>query len=126
MAQIRIIVVDDHEGIRENLAFLLSIHDDFQVVGLAENGAAAVEKAAALQPDVILMDYAMPQVDGVDAIRHVVELCPTVRVIGYSWHDEETVGHSMLEAGAVAFVRKGKDLKGLIHAIREAAKQESV
>jgi DNA-binding NarL/FixJ family response regulator len=121
MAQrIRIVVAEDQPLVRTSLCYLLSSKSDFDVVGEAEDGAAAVELAQRHQPDVVVMDYAMPKVSGVEATRQIAAACPAVRVVGHSWRDDEETIRAMLEAGAVAYVSKSGNVSQLLDAIRQA------
>jgi DNA-binding NarL/FixJ family response regulator len=122
MAQrIRIVVAEDQPLVRTSLCYLLSSKVDFQVVGEAEDGAAAVELAQRHLPDVVVMDYAMPNLSGVEATRQIAAACPAVRVVGHSWRDDEEAVRSMLAAGAVAYVSKTGSVSLLVDAIRQAA-----
>jgi len=71
MAEIRILIVDDHEMVRNGLSTMLEREEDFAVIGEAQNGVEAVDKAKSLKPDVVLMDLRMPEMDGVEAMRRI-------------------------------------------------------
>jgi DNA-binding NarL/FixJ family response regulator len=115
---IRILIAEDHEVARAGLAFLLSTREGFELVGEAENGAVALELAEKLRPDVIIMDYDMPKMNGVDATRSIRSRLPQVRIIAHSWHDGEVNAKAMLDAGASVFIGKGTDISSLVEAIR--------
>jgi DNA-binding NarL/FixJ family response regulator len=119
MAQsIRILVVEDHQVAREGMAFLLGSREGLEVVGEAENGAVAVQMAGEVLPDVIIMDYDMPKMNGLDATRVIRSRFPEIRIIAHSWHDSERNAQGMLDAGASAFIGKGSAIPELIAAIR--------
>ena len=118
---IRILVADDHPMVRECLGKILESQEDFQVVGKASNGVAALEMAQALRPDVVLMDYDMPLMDGVEATRKMLIEHPEVSVIALSVHEGSQIESTMRKAGAVAFCQKGCSTADLLSAIRECA-----
>jgi DNA-binding NarL/FixJ family response regulator len=118
--RIRILLADDQPLSRTSVAFLLSTHSDMEVVGEAGDGQEAVDLARSQQPDVVVMDYAMPVMNGVDATSQIKTACPRSRIIGHSQYDSDTVMDAMIQAGAVAFVPKRVSLSPLIDAIRES------
>ena len=116
---IRILVVDDHEAVREGLSSLLSQQDGFRVIGQTGNGQAAVDMALEHQPDVILMDVSMPGLDGVEATQSILEKSPGIAVIGLSMYDDETTRKKMAAAGAAAYVSKSEAAERIILTIKE-------
>jgi DNA-binding NarL/FixJ family response regulator len=108
-------LVDDHDVVRQSLMQLLAAETSLEIVGQAANGREAVTLVRNLQPDVVLMDIEMPQMDGIEATRHVLAECPQVRVIGLSLHDH--LADAMLAAGAELFVRKDQAPITLLAAI---------
>lgn len=118
---IRILLVDDHTLVRTLLAKALSAEADLSVVGEAIDGHHAVELAGYLQPDVVLMDVGMPRLNGVEATRVLQEKHPAIKVIGLSTYDADMMARPMLEAGAVAYLRKDVPLEKLLAAIRTHA-----
>lgn len=116
--QIRVLVVDDHNVMRQGLTMLLSGEPDIVVVGEAADGLDGVEQALALHPDVVLMDFSMPRMDGVEATRHITEALPYVRVIGLSMYEEPDRAAAMLNAGAAAYRSKTGDSEEILRAIR--------
>ncbi len=122
---IRLLLVDDQALFREGLRTILSVHDDIQVVGEAENGRQALEMVQARQPDVVLMDVRMPVLDGVAATRHLQEEQPDVRVIMLTTFDDDEYVFEGLRAGAAGYLLKDVPSEKLVEAIRAAARGES-
>ncbi|HWI60856.1 MAG TPA: response regulator transcription factor [Symbiobacteriaceae bacterium] len=118
---IRILLADDHKMVREGLKIYLSTEDDIQVVGEAENGAAAAKLAAELKPDVILMDLMMPGTDGIEGTKLCKAANPDSRVIVLtSMPDDERVMPA-IRAGALSYMLKDVSADELAAAIRNAA-----
>ncbi len=115
---VRVMLVDDHRMLRQALAASLAEQHGIQVVGEAGDGDEALELAAELRPDVVLMDVSMPGKGGVEATRELRAAMPQVRVIGLSMHDAPATRDSMLSAGAEAYLTKDGPLEGLVEAIR--------
>ncbi len=116
--RIRVLVVDDHAIVRQGLVRLLSAESDFEVVGEASGGHAAVDLARQLLPDVVVMDVRMRDGDGIEATRSMHAELPEVRVIGLSMFDEDEHAETMRAAGAVTYVSKIAPSDTLISAIR--------
>lgn len=108
----RLLVVDDSEPVRELVSELAS-EAGFAVVGAARDGSAGVMAAVQLEPDVVVMDYRMPELDGVQATRAILERRPEIEVIAFSSADEELVADAFAAAGASAYVSK-TDVDGLV------------
>jgi DNA-binding NarL/FixJ family response regulator len=123
---IRVLLVDDQALFREGLETLLSVHRDIQVVGQASNGQEAVEVAAKLQPDVVLMDVRMPILNGVRATRRLKKALPQCRVIVLTTFDDDEYVFDALRAGAVGYLLKDVASTRLVEAIRAAARGESI
>jgi NarL family two-component system response regulator LiaR len=118
--EIRVLIVDDHQMVREGLKVLLSTYADIDVVGEAANGLEAQEQCRLLDPDVVLMDVRMPVMDGAEATAEIVATCPGVRVIALtSYIDQESV-EKTLEAGAISYLLKDARPEALTQAIRDA------
>jgi DNA-binding NarL/FixJ family response regulator len=122
---IRVLLVDDQALFREGLRTLLSIRPDLEVVGEAENGRAAVEMAAQLRPDVILMDLRMPVLNGVAATRQLQMEQPDSKVIVLTTFDDDEYVFDGLRAGAVGYLLKDVSSDKLVEAIRAAARGET-
>jgi DNA-binding NarL/FixJ family response regulator len=123
---IRVLVVDDHALFRRGLEMVLAHEVDIDIVGEASDGAEAVDKAAELLPDVVLMDVQMPGTDGIAATRRITETIDGSRVIMLSaFEDEHTVARA-LDAGAIGFLSKGLPMKEVVGAIRAAHRGEAL
>jgi DNA-binding NarL/FixJ family response regulator len=123
---VRVLLVDDQSLFREALATLLSVRDEVEVVGEAANGAEAVECAARLRPDVVLMDLRMPELDGIAATRRLRAQQPDVRVIALTTFDTDEEVFAALRAGAVGYLLKDVSSARLVEAVLAAARGESV
>ncbi len=118
MDPIRILVVDDHAVLREGICALLVQHSDMQVVGEASNGVEALEQAASLKPDVILMDITMPRMDGLEATRQIRERWPDTRILVLTQHENKEYVMPLLQAGAAGYILKKAGGAELVNAIR--------
>jgi DNA-binding NarL/FixJ family response regulator len=125
MAEIRVLLADDQQLMREGLRVLLDLNPDIRVVGEAGDGVEAVERALALQPDVVLMDVRMPGLDGVAATRQLHETCPEVKVIILTTFDDDEYVFEGLRAGAVGYLLKDVPSEQLAEAIHAAARGEA-
>ena len=115
---IRILLVDDQSIVREGLASLLNTQSDLEIVGEAENGKIAIEKAMALKPDIILMDIRMPVMDGIAAIRILSQQAPKIKVLVLTTFDnDEYVAQAMVD-GAKGYLLKDTPSSELASAIR--------
>lgn len=116
---IKLLIVDDHELVRTALTCMLDSISGVQVVGQAANGEEAVQKAAALQPDVVLMDVRMPGIGGVEATRRILRHQPEVRVIALTAYDDDPFPNRLLQAGAMGYITKDSNLDEMLNAIRK-------
>ena len=124
--RIRILVADDHAGFRAGLAALLVTRDDVELVGEAADGEEAVRRASELQPDVVLMDLAMPGLDGVAATRRIAESSPHIGVLVLTMADDDAAVFDALRAGARGYLLKGADRAELGRAIHAVAAGEAI
>jgi DNA-binding NarL/FixJ family response regulator len=115
---IRIIIADDHGVVAEGLKHVVEAQSDMQVVSLAVDGREAVHQARDLQPDVVLMDLSMPELNGADATRAILERDPKCRVIVLSMYAEREYVRRALKAGAAGYVVKRSAAKEVVDAIR--------
>jgi len=114
----RILIADDHGIVRDGLRALIEKQPDMEVVGEAEDGQMAVELAEELLPDVVIMDITMPNLNGIEATRQIVEEMPGVKVIALSIHSDRHFVVDMLKAGVSGYVLKACLSDDLIRAIR--------
>ena len=118
MSKIRILLADDHTVIRMGLKLLLERQPDFEVVGEADDGLAAGKLATQLEPDVIVMDVAMPNLNGIEATRQIVTAHPKIAVVILSMHSDESYVMRALKAGARGYLLKDSAESELIQAVR--------
>jgi NarL family two-component system response regulator LiaR len=117
---IRVLVVDDHKVVRSGIAAYLLNHDDLELVGEAANGREALRKCAELQPDVVLMDLMMPEMDGLAATRAIRQAHPATQVIALTSSQQDDMVHQALQAGAIGFLMKNVGGDEVAAAIRSA------
>lgn len=118
---VRILLVEDNEVFREALELLLGMRDDVQVVASVGDGVAAVEAAVEHRPDVVLMDYRLPTLDGIQATAQVVEAAPEVAVVALTASADDAEREALLEAGAITCLNKDQELDEIVAAILNAA-----
>ena len=118
--RIRVLIVDDHPMVRRGLATFLRVYDDLELAGEAAGGQEAVQLCARLRPDVVLMDMAMPEMDGAAATRLIRKQSEAVRVIVLTSFKDETMIQSALQAGAIGYLLKDVSSEELAQAIRAA------
>ncbi len=115
---IRILIADDHAVYREGLLAVLSPEPEMEVVGEAATGKEVVERAAELRPDVILMDIQMPQINGIEATRRILEVDPGVGVVVLTMFEDDDSVFSAMRAGARGYVLKGADPSEILKVLR--------
>ena len=121
---VRILLVDDHEVVRQGLHLFLEPEPQLEIVGEASNGQEALERVAQTQPDVVLMDLLMPVMDGVSAIREIKKQHPQVEVIALTSVLEDCLVVDAVQAGAMGYLLKNTDSDALVEAIYAASKGE--
>ncbi|MDP2948217.1 MAG: response regulator transcription factor [Chloroflexota bacterium] len=124
MAKIRVLVVEDHAIVRQGIRLLLDVQPDMEVAGEAADGREAIEAAGRLLPDVVVMDLAMPGLNGLEATRAIRKRFPNVQVVALTVHESEDYFFQMITAGAAGYVLKGADPSQLLEAIRTAHQGE--
>jgi DNA-binding NarL/FixJ family response regulator len=125
-APVRVLLADDHPVYRLGLSALLSSLDGFEVAGQASNGAEAVAEAAALRPDVVVMDLQMPEMNGIEATRRIVKAQPDVAVLVLTYSDEDRSVLDALLAGARGYVLKDAGMDAIVRAIADVAAGEMI
>jgi DNA-binding NarL/FixJ family response regulator len=121
MRRVRVVLVEDNDIFREALELLLGMRGDIEVVASVADGAAAVAAAREHRPDVVLIDYRMPGLDGVQATGQLLQQVPGVAVVALTASADERQREALLEAGAVACLRKDQELEEIVAAIQQAA-----
>ena len=125
MANVRILLADDHAMLRDGVRMVLESHPGFEVVGTADNGRDAVRLAEELQPDIAVVDVAMPELNGLEATRAIRNTSPETAIVVLSMHEGEEYLREALRAGAAGYVLKraaAKELVGAINAVRRGDK----
>ena len=117
----RILIADDHEVVRSGVRAILEAQTGWEVVGEAENGKDAVDQALATRPDVIVLDYALPVLNGIEATRQIRARVSGAEVLIFTMHDTATLVREVLEAGAKGFLLKSDARKFLIAAVESLA-----
>jgi len=122
----RLLIADDHPAFRRGLELMLAETADIEIVGQAETGARAVELAASLAPDVILMDLRMPDLDGIEATRRIHRDAPGLAVVVLTMFEDDDSVFAAMRAGACGYLLKGAEQDEIVRAIRAAAAGEAI
>jgi DNA-binding NarL/FixJ family response regulator len=125
-AAITVLLVDDHSLVRRGFRRLLEDDPEIRVVGEASDGHEAVAKATRLRPAVVVMDFALPSMNGAVATRHILKACPASAVLVLSMHSDESYVRTCLEAGAKGYLLKNAMDLELVQAVKRVAANESV
>lgn len=115
----RVLVVDDAASLRDLLTVLLEAEDDFVVVGTAADGRQAIDRARELEPDIVLLDLAMPVMDGLEALPELRAALPGAQIVIFSGFEHEALARQALAAGADDFLEKGMTVTHLVRRLRE-------
>ncbi len=126
METLRILIAEDHPLFRKGMVFLLSSVPEFEVVGEAATGEEAVTRAAELRPDVILMDLQMPEVNGIEATKRILQDSPSVRILVVTLFEDDDSVFAALRAGARGYVLKDADEEEMILSIRAVSRGEAI
>ncbi|MDP2863359.1 MAG: response regulator transcription factor [Desulfobacterales bacterium] len=122
---IKVLIAEDHTIVRQGLARLLSDQPGLEVIGQAVNGRDAVEMAEKLNPDIIIMDIAMPKMNGIEASKRIRKLLPKTKILILSMYSHEHYIHELLEAGVSGYLLKDSSGRDIIKAIDEAMKDKT-
>lgn len=126
MEPVRILIADDHPVFRDGLRALLGTVEDCILVGEAASGLEAVERAGELQPDVVLMDLRMPDLDGIEATRRIVRTSPHIAVLVLTMFEDDESVFSAMRAGARGYLLKGADQAEILRAVRAVGSGEAI
>ena len=114
---VRILIADDHDVVRSGVRTILEGREDWQVIGEARDGKEAIDQALATRPDIVILDYALPLVNGIEATRQIRSRIPGVEILIYTMHDTEGLVRDVLEAGARGFLLKSDARQFLVSAV---------
>jgi two-component system, NarL family, response regulator LiaR len=123
---IRVVLADDHAVVRKGICELLADEDDIAVVGQARNGHEAVDLAAALRPDVVVMDIHMPELSGVEATRQLRASLPNIHILVLTSYADDPYIYGLLDAGATGYILKTAEGHEILRAVRATAAGQSV
>jgi DNA-binding NarL/FixJ family response regulator len=126
MEPLRVLIADDHPLFRHGLVALLNASPDFEVVGEATTGEEAIELAASLQPDVILMDIQMPGTNGIEATRRILHTSPHIRVLIITMFEDDASVFTAMRAGARGYILKDTQKAEMLQAIRAVGRGEAI
>ncbi|HLY18753.1 MAG TPA: response regulator transcription factor [Bryobacteraceae bacterium] len=122
--KIRILLADDHAVVRQGFKMILAAQPDMEIVGEAGNGREALELAGQCQPDVVVMDVGMPELNGIEATRRLADLSPRTRVLALSMHKDSVYVREILRAGARGYLLKDSIASDLLAAVRAVSRGE--
>ena len=123
---VRILIADDHTLFRDGMAALLATNEGIEVVGQASSGREAIESAATLQPDIVLMDIQMPGINGIEATRQIVSTSPHIGVIVVTMFEDDDTVFAAMRAGARGYVLKGADQDQMLRTIQAVSRGEAL
>ncbi len=119
MAKIKVVIAEDHAVVRQGLKILIHADPDLQVTGEAEDGKSAVQVTEQLKPDVVVMDVAMPAMNGLEATRQIRQKSPQSKVLVLSSYGDDECVRKLVQAGAMGYITKHSASEDLLHAIRQ-------
>jgi DNA-binding NarL/FixJ family response regulator len=122
MKPIQVLLVEDHTIVREGFRNMLDMEADIQVIGEADNGRQGMKLCQSLLPDVVLMDIAMPRLNGLEAARQILKAAPKTKILFLSAHNDDAYIHDAIESGAVGFLLKQSSSHEVCRAIRSVMK----
>jgi DNA-binding NarL/FixJ family response regulator len=126
MEQIRVLIADDHPLFRDGLRTLLQSGSDTEVIGEAATGEETIARAAALQPDVILMDLHMPGINGIEATRRILHTSPHIGILVVTMYEDDDSVFASMRAGARGYLLKGADQEETLRAIKAVSRGEAI
>src|SRR5262245_54806414 len=121
MNRIQVLLAEDHETVRQGLRLLLESQHDIEVIGEAANGAVAVQRSRTFQPQVVILDISMPEMNGLVAAKAIRQVSPKSAIIALTRHDDEAFVNELMSAGAAGYVLKQSRSEELLNAIRTVA-----
>ena len=124
MTKVRVLVADDFETVRKGVCAILSSREDVEVCAEAANGEEAVRKAKELKPDVVIMDFSMPVMDGLEASRRILRAFPDMPILMFSMHRMAALTQAAKSAGVSGFVTKGESAQNLLQALDSVLRKE--
>ncbi len=124
MKTVRILIADDHEVVRHGVRAMLETHADLEVCGESANGRDAVAEVARLKPHLVVMDIAMPEMNGLEATRQILKDNPAIEVLILTMHESEELVRNVLAAGARGYVLKSDVTENLLSAVRALARHQ--
>ena len=122
---VRILLADDNKAVRDDVRTLLNSREGWRVVAEAENGLEALEKSRQLQPDVVILDYSMPELDGISAIPMIRTAAPQTEIVILTVHDAPFTVRRDVDAGARGYVVKTEIIKNLVPAVEAASQHKT-
>jgi DNA-binding NarL/FixJ family response regulator len=124
MPNLRVLIVDDHEAVRKGVAGILEARGDIEIVGEGANGEEAIRKAKELNPDLIIMDFTMPVLDGLEAARRILKVSPNMPILMFSMHTMDALTEAAKIAGTRGFITKGESAENLLLAVDKVVSKE--
>src|ERR1700735_1022332 len=124
MSKVRVLVADDFQTVRKGVCAILSSREDIEVCAEAANGEEAVRMAKELKPDVVIMDFSMPVMDGLEASKRILRELPSMPILMFSMHKMDALTQAAENAGVSGFVTKGESAKNLLRAVDSILRKE--